>query len=286
MVHWNPRRAILWPGTLQPSRPYPTRMTLTNDDDLMLFHFQSSILPQFFNQLNCSCGTKWRNQCGTLPTSCPECSGPAPTPDFHCSTTESGWWTDSVHLLSGQTADFTATTSTAPAIVLGDFIVDAGAAINFGMNSALETRGLIDIQGAVNVILSVDDTVFLGNQFTGNLFHKIYIPFTQNLITAYSDVLQPTTKWNPTFDIPDVCHRILVSSIASDEPYPFSLLAVYTVTLQYQAAVKFRCSSWVVVIGVFGGVFITALSIFIICFFYTRYQATRRKLDRRPLLLR
>ena len=244
----------------------------------------SSILPQYFDQQNCSCGAKWANKCGAFPSECPTCAGPAPTPAFSCSTTESGWWAESVILASGDVADFTGTTSQMPALILDEFVVPNGAKLLFGLNSAVQTRGRLFIEGDVEFKLSVDDTVFLSNQISGDFYHKNWLAVSRNYITSFTPFAQREVLWNPSFSIPEVCHLISANSSTKVLPNPFELLTLYQATFLYLPAVRFRCSSWVIVIGVFGGVIIVVLVVFIACYVYTKSQEAKRKKDRRPLL--
>lgn len=243
--------------------------------------FCSSILPQYFNQRVCNCSEKWNSQCGQLPASCPQCAGSPPTPEFKCSTTEAGWWIEELELKSGQTADFRGTTS---AIVLDSLVADPGSTIIFGFNSALQTRGSVEIRGAVQVFLTEADTVYLGNQLSGDLYHKSWLPVTKQFITSYTPEPEPLAKWEPEIDIPAVCHFITAKATSRPLVLPVEYYNLYTVVFQYQSGVRFRCSPWVIVIGVAGGVVIVGCVLFIFCYIYTKRQTRRQKMHRMPLL--
>ena len=242
----------------------------------------SAILPQFFDQQECNCTQKWNDQCGDLPEECPECQQPAPTPDFKCSTTEAGWWIENFHLKAGQEADFSATSSSSPAIVLGSFIAEPGSRLWFNFNSAVQARSTLRLFGSVSVTLTESDTVYLGNQISGDLYQRSWLPVTRNYITSYSTAPQTVTGWSPDIDIPQVCHFLTAQVAGTNIPNPFKSLNVYSITYQYQASVRFRCSPWIIVIGVFSGALFLGLALFISCYVYTKVQARRR--ERIPLL--
>lgn len=244
----------------------------------------SAILPQFFDQTECNCTQKWNSQCGALPTSCPECSDPAPTPGFKCSTTESGWWTETVYLKAGQVADFRGTSSNSPAVVLGSFVAEPGSTIIFGFNSAVQTRGTLHLFGSVKVLLTSADTVYLGNQISSDLYHRTWLPVKRTYFTSLSTFAQTSAGWTPEVDIPQVCHYLSAQPGSENIPNPFRNLNLYSVTFQYQEAVRFRCSSWIIVIGVFSGALILGLILFISCYVYSKAQARKRELARMPLL--